>query len=96
MVKKVIIENQSVLDAATQFSGTLEAAFDFCLLNSKSLTDELFSKEIVLVGESIFEKKEVSEYFDKKETELATGFPLLEPELIGIGVMIIEQNFIVS
>ena len=93
---KIIKDNQSPLDIATQYLGTAEASFSFCLLNGISLTDDLFSGSAVEIIEPVEAEIEVSDYFAKKEIELATGFPLVPEQLIGIGVMIIEQNFTVT
>lgn len=96
MSKAVIIENQSVLDAATQYLGNLEAVFDFCFANDKALTDDMTSSEVVEIPESLDEKVDILNYFAEKGIELTTGFPLIEePESGGIGIMIISQNFIV-
>lgn len=96
MLIAVIKENQSALDLATQHLGTAEASFNFCLLNGISLTEDLISSDVVEISEQVETVVEVSDYFAKKGIELATGYPLIAEEAIGIGVMIIEQNFTVT
>lgn len=96
-MKTIILENQSVLDAATQYLGSLEAIFDFCLENEISISDDMNSNDVVNIPESLFKKTEISNHFSEKKIELATGFPLIEEEDFGgIGVMIISQTFIVT
>jgi molybdenum cofactor biosynthesis enzyme MoaA len=96
MTEVVIIENQSVLDAVTQHLGTPEASFEFCLANGKALSDDMLSNEIVIIPESINKITEISNYFAEKKVELATGYPLIDNEVFGIGEMIILQTFTVT
>jgi hypothetical protein len=91
-----IKENQSVFDIVTQTLGTAEASFLFGALNDLAITDDIYSNEILKVSVSEIKKNEISSYFLQKNIELATGFPLLETYLFGIGEMIIENNFIVQ
>ena len=96
MATRRILENQSVLDTVTQFLGTLEASFDLCKENSLSLTDDLQANSFLEVPESVDKIVLISDYFAEKSIDLATGYPILEPEAIGIGVMIVEFDFIVT
>lgn len=96
MANKRILENQSVLDTVTQFLGTIEASFDLCKQNGLSLSDDLQANSFIEVPESVNKIVLISDYFAEKNIDLATGYPLIETPPIGIGVMIIEQTFIVT
>lgn len=96
MAKVTILENQSVLDVVTQYLGTLEASFVFCIENNLSLTEDLISNTKVEIPETKEKVALVSDYFAEKKKDLATGYPLIFPDPIGIGEMIIEQTFIVD
>ncbi|QHB38503.1 hypothetical protein lotta81_gp045 [Flavobacterium phage vB_FspM_lotta8-1] len=96
MTEVLIIENQSVLDIVTQHLGTLEASFEFCLANGKALSEDMFSNETVIVPQSTNKKTDILNYFAEKKVELATGYPLIDNEVFGIGEMIILQNFIIT
>jgi hypothetical protein len=96
MATKRILENQSVLDAVTQYLGTAEASFDFCLANDVSISDDLIVNDFVEIPESVDKIVLVSDYFAEKSIDLATGYPLIEnDDPVGIGVMIVEHDFIV-
>jgi hypothetical protein len=94
-MKVKVKENQSVLDVVCQAFGTAEAGFAFALLNGLSISDEIHSNDIFELPSNSLNKNEISSYFSEKNTELATGFPLVEVADYGIGDMIIENNFIV-
>lgn len=90
-----VIENQSVPDVIAQNYGSLEAAFSFLLLNDLSLTDDLVSNDQYEVSEDVNRNLDITEYFQAKKIQLATGYPLIDEENVGIGVMIIGQTFII-
>jgi hypothetical protein len=96
MAKIIIVENQSVLDVVTQYLGTLEASFAFCIENNISLTDDLTSNEKVEITKTKENVSLVSDYFAEKKKDLATGYPLIFPDQLGIGTMTLEQTFIVD
>lgn len=95
-MKKTVKENQSILDLVTQNVGTIEAAFEFCATNSLSISEDIFSGQVVDIPDSVEKNIEVADYFTGRKIELATGFPIIEAPLGGIGYMQIGTNFIVS
>jgi len=95
-MKLKVKENQSILDVVSQSLGSLEAAFAFCLVNEVSISEDLSSGQFVEIPDSPDKNVDVLNYFSAQEQELASGFPLTEDLSGGIGVMIIEQTFIVT
>lgn len=95
----IIIENQSLLDVAIQEHGNAMTAFDWCLQNGLSITDDLVPGQKLTTPISEFRNADVAGYFEGKNQKIATGFNAgildLLPEL-GIGTMAIETTFIVQ
>lgn len=88
--------NQSILDIATQLNGDAKAVIDILILNNLSVTKELTPGEEVKEAESLFKNELVTDYFQAKEIELATGGIKAEAEALGIGTYIIDTNFYIS
>lgn len=90
-----IKENQSVFDVVAQIYGTAEASFFFGAFNNLAITDDIYSNDVLKVPVSDLKKNEISSYFLQKNIELATGYPIITISEVGVGEMIIENNFIV-
>ena len=93
-----VLEKQSLLDLATQYDGSVLAAFEWSLANGLSITDYLTPNQKITAPVSIFKNTDVTNYFDGKRQMIATGFEnneILLPQL-GIGTMTIGTTFIVS
>jgi capsid protein len=91
-----VIDNQSVLDAAIQESGSVMAAFDWALKNGVSITDNLEPGQQLNTPTSGFVNADVAGYFKGKKQMVATGMkkPPNPPGLgTGIGFMQIGLNF---
>lgn len=89
----IIKQNQSAFDFATQISGDVKAVLDFCLANELSITDEIQAGTDSNDYITTYKNEIVIDYFQAKETELATGNIKAEAEPLGIGTMIIGTNF---
>jgi hypothetical protein len=92
----VILEGQSVLDIAVQCYGSAATAFDISLMNNISLTDDLTAGNLLILPESEYYNKNITEYFQDKGIYPATGITdafIDELNELGIGEMIINVNF---
>ena len=92
-----VTPQQSILDIALQYSGSIEAAYDLASLNHCALTDDLYAGEQLTLP-SVLDARTVQHYTTHRILP-ATGITSEEIEQIkigGIGYWIIEQNFIIS
>ncbi len=94
-----VLNNQTLIDIAIRYCGTIEALFDLALINEISVTGDLVPGQILKISSVDYGFQEVVNYFDSIEKEPATGLNeestsdiVLEPA-IGIGFMVIENNF---
>jgi hypothetical protein len=96
MSNKIVYQGQSFLDKVIEHTGSIENAFASALLNSTSVTDDVvIGMDLTM---SAVTKKAVVGLFNENNRP-ATGMSLSqieEIENIGIGSMIIGNNFIVS
>ncbi len=96
-----VLNNQSLLDIAVQYTGTIENAFKIAVANGLSLTDELEPGAQLIIPADVEKNSDVVNYFSAKGIQPATG--LTENELLiaqtvqrGIGYMQIGKTFKVS
>ena len=99
-----IKHRQNLLDISIQETGSLESLFDIALSNGKSITDNISVNELITVTNEA-DKSEIVAFYEANKIYPATALSLADSELLdntqlqsdlGIGTMIIEQNFKVS
>lgn len=95
-----VIENQSIIDVAVQEQGSALTAFEWARNNGHSITDDLFAGQQLNIPTSQFENTDVANYFKGKRQMVACGSRVSVDDLpvkpIGIGAMIIENDFIIG
>ena len=96
-----VLNNQSLLDIAVQYTGTIENAFKIAVANGLSLTDDLEPGAQLIIHADVEMNSDVVNYFSAKGVQPATG--LTENDLLiaqtvqrGIGYMQIGKTFKVS
>jgi hypothetical protein len=92
-----VLNNQSLFDIAIQEFGSAEAAFDIALANNLSVTDELSAGQVLKLGKTDFQNRQIADYYRNRGLKPATAAPaeiFVVPE--GIGVWAVGINFIVS
>ncbi len=89
-------QNQSNFDLATQHKGDVRSVLDFCIENELSLTEIVPAGAVLKDFTTLFVNDDVLNYYEPKETELATGGVYIENECSGIGCMVIGDDFIVE
>ncbi len=96
-----VLNNQSLLDIAVQYTGTIENAFKIAVANGLSLTDDLEPGAQLIIPADVEMNSDVVNYFSAKGVQPATG--LTENDLLiaqtvqrGIGYMQIGKTFKVS
>lgn len=93
-----VLNNQSIVDLAIQYRGAASAAFEIAKANGKSLTDDLKTGELLEIPDTLYNVRDIANYYQGKRLLPATA---VTDEFInniinsGIGEMIIEQTFIV-
>jgi hypothetical protein len=95
----IVLDGQNLIDIATQYCGSADAAFDIALLNGLSPTADL-TQGLELKLPSVVNKK-IAEYYKNKSLQPATSITMnsdnpLPTELEGIGYWAIETEFIIS
>jgi hypothetical protein len=89
-----VLSGQSLSDIAIHYTGDLRNAYAIAFANAKSLTDALTVGEFLNIPDDIFIKSKVYEIVP------ANGLSVYEEDLLvtnlGIGIMIIEETFIVT
>ena len=94
----IILHNQSLLDLAIQYTGSVENAFVLALQNGKSLTDDLVAGEQLYL-ENTKNNKDILSYYQSKKLQPATGVSRTGDssfQLRGIGYWVISNDFKVS
>lgn len=94
-----VTSQQSTLDLALQYCGSLEAAFDLALLNNVSITDDLSGGQQLDVPAAL--SKDVTKYYAVNDIRPATAITIEAiNEIIGsgegIGFWAIGYDFVVS
>ena len=94
----IILHNQSLLDLAIQYTGSVENAFVLALQNGKSLTDDLVAGEQLYL-ENTKNNKDILSYYQSKKLQPATGMSHTgnsSLQLQGIGYWVISNDFKIS
>lgn len=72
-MQKTVLHNQSLLDVALQYCGTINAVFDIAILNNKSITAPLIPGEVLQIPEKDYGNSEIVEYYQFKKVVPATA-----------------------
>jgi hypothetical protein len=92
-----VLNGQSLFDIALENSGSTLSAFEYALKNGISVTDLLQTGQKIAKPISEFENISVLDFFLQKNIATELQEQLFEIEIgLGIGTMIIENNFTVS
>lgn len=91
----IIKNNQSTFDVSTQINGDVKSVVDFCIKNNLPITEDVPAGTPYEVADTVHVNELVSEYFFNKSYELTTSEPKSLSAQGGIGVMIVESDFIV-
>lgn len=92
----LIYQGQSFLDKVIEQTGDIENAFEMALFNNASITDDLVVGTYLKV--STVTKKSVVDFYNEynRPATVLTNEQHQEVQSLGIGSMIIEQNFRVA
>ena len=95
----IVLDGQSLVDIATQYCGSADAAYDIALLNGLTVTDDL-TPGLELKLPSVVNKK-IADYYKNKGLQPATSITMnsenpIPTDLEGIGYWAIETDFIIS
>lgn len=92
----IIHQGQSFLDKVIEQTGDVENTFDMALLNNASITDDLVVGAYLKVN--TVTKKSVVDFYNEynRPATALTNEQQQEVQSLGIGSMIIEQNFRVA
>lgn len=90
----IIKKNQTLLDMACQYAGTMEQLLTIAANNNKSITEDLTAGEELLITATDLG---VTNYFKKRKDYLDAVTIYLGPEVLGgIGYMKIGKSFKVT
>lgn len=96
-MKKIILNNQSILDIAIQHTGTVENCFAIAVANGISVSDILTAGLPVEIPDDLPKNTDVLNYYNAKKIQPATGTTTEQnneiPLLKGIGYMQIGNSF---
>ena len=93
---KTVKQGQCFLDKVTQLTGSFENALEMAVLNGLSMTDEV-AKGLVVNPTEVTNKRVVASYNEFNEPATNISQSEIEAlETIGIGIMVIEDTFIVG
>lgn len=100
MITTAVLVLQSWFDISILYTGSASNAFEIANANNRSVTDDLVIGELLTVPDELAQQKKILQYYSDRKLVPATGLTnenadLLNPN-IGIGVMQIENSFIVS
>lgn len=94
-MQKPLLHNQSLLDYTLHRCGNIEQLLDLAFLNNKSITDSYLPNTMLDIPTSGIDNEVVS-FFERKGHVPASGQNLENFSIdYGIGLMIIEDSFIV-
>lgn len=95
-----VLHNQTLLDVAIRYCGSVNALLDIAILNSVSVTANLQAGQFLTIPETDYGTKEISKYFEVNNIQPANALTLQQvnpnPEFSGIDYMAIENDFIVQ
>ena len=96
----IVLNNQTLIDIAIRYFGTVEAVLAIAVLNSISVTEELIPGQTLELPNVDYGFQEVVAFFRVNKMQPATALTQDNNEIIegdsGIGFWIIEDNFIVQ
>lgn len=96
----IVLDNQSLLDIAIRYCGTVEAVVAIAVLNNVSVTAELVPGKILQVPEQDYGYREIVAYYQDNKLQPATGLTDQDKAIIrgrsGIGYWAIGVDFIVQ
>lgn len=100
MSQITVLNNQSLLDVAIRYFGTVEAVLAIAILNSISITQELVPEQVLELPNLDYGYQEIVTFFNVNKKQPATALTEENKAIIegnsGIGFWAIEDNFIVQ
>ncbi|MEN4762655.1 MULTISPECIES: hypothetical protein [unclassified Chryseobacterium] len=95
-----VLNRQSILDIAIQYTGDVQKCFDIAIANGMSVSDFLTSGVTLTIPDEMEKNNDVINYYASKKIKPATGTTLEQesqlPTLKGIGFMQLGNTFKVS
>jgi hypothetical protein len=94
-----VLSVQSFFDISIQYTGSIDSAFTIAFANNRSISDDLIINESILIPLDLIASNKVLQYYSARAIIPATGLTLSQidaMESLGIGFMVIGQNFIVE
>ncbi|HEX8576684.1 MAG TPA: hypothetical protein VF677_10375 [Flavobacterium sp.] len=95
-----VLINQTLLDVAVRYFGTVEAVLAIAILNNISITQDLVPGQILEIPNLDYGYQEIVTFFNVNKKQPATALTEENKAIIegdsGIGFWIIEDNFIVQ
>lgn len=95
-----VLNNQSLLDVAIRYFGTVEAVLAIAILNRISITQELVPGQVLELPNLDYGYQEIVTFFNVNKKQPATALTEENKAIIegdsGIGFWAIEDNFIVQ
>jgi hypothetical protein len=97
-MKQTVLHNQSLLDFTLHHCGKLEALFELCLANGKSLTAEIPPGTLLKVPDTIDKADDIVNFYNFKKIKPACNFVgnKLPNTPTGIDYMTISTDFIIT
>lgn len=97
-MQKQVLHNQSVFDCLVKHTGSLNKLFEFLLTNNISVTTDLKAGDVL--NFPTVDDDTIYNYYAAKNYTPATAITTAQLEAtnpqLGIGAMIIKENFIVG
>lgn len=89
------LHNQTLLDIAIQYCGTINALVSIAILNNLSITGDLLPGQNIEIPKTDFGFKEVINFFNLNKIQPATAYSTNQLEIndTGIDFWIIENDF---
>lgn len=96
-MKTTILERQNLLDIALQEYGSPMAVFDLAMGNGMSITEKLEIGKDVNIPKSKHTDPDILSYYQRYQIHPVTDSSddQISPDKEGIGIMSIQQNFII-
>ena len=98
-IKVKILSLQTFLDVSIQYFGVVDHAFAIAFANSKNITDTLISGEVIHIPTGLKTDLKVLQYYNSRgiipATQINNDDSSYSP-VVGIGTMMLENNFIVN
>lgn len=94
----IVQNNQSLIDIVIMNEGSCFNSLEWCFENNISLTEEVAIKTIVLDPPNKQTRQNIVDFFKLKTVIPATAIQVANEQIepVGIGAMILENNFIVQ